>query len=137
MNTYKHGGVGVGTSARAKAAADHRGSGLPFCPEGIPGDDAGDHRSPPSSSKPGFGSSTKFLSRYIEDRISQGAFRTVDPLLAARNFVGMVIHYLLIHELFGVERASGHSTKKAVETFVSLFLGGIRQIPNSREDKLS
>lgn len=54
----------------------------------------------------------------------------MDPLLAARNFVGMVIHYLLIHELFGVERASGHSTKKAVETFVSFFLGGIRQIPN-------
>jgi AcrR family transcriptional regulator len=76
----------------------------------------------------------QFLSRYIEDRIKQGAFREVDPLLAARSFVGMVIHYLLIHELFGVRRASGHSTKKAVETFVNLFLGGIRRVPDSRED---
>ncbi|MFQ5883070.1 MAG: TetR/AcrR family transcriptional regulator [Candidatus Methylomirabilales bacterium] len=71
----------------------------------------------------------QFLSRYVEERISQGVFREVDPLLAARSFVGMVIHYLLIHELFGVKRSSGHSTKKAVETFVNLFLGGISKAP--------
>ncbi|MEE9181126.1 MAG: TetR/AcrR family transcriptional regulator [candidate division NC10 bacterium] len=74
----------------------------------------------------------EFLSRYIENRIARGAFRAIDPLLAARSFVGMVIHHLLIHELFGVKRHPQHSTKKAVETFVNLFIGGIRLAPDGR-----
>ncbi|MFQ5960177.1 MAG: TetR/AcrR family transcriptional regulator [Candidatus Methylomirabilales bacterium] len=71
----------------------------------------------------------EFLSRYIATRITEGTFRAIDPLLAARSFVGMVIHYLLIHELFRVKRPPQHSTKKAVETFVTLFLGGIQLVP--------
>jgi AcrR family transcriptional regulator len=76
----------------------------------------------------------QFLSRYIEDRIIEGAFQAIDPLLAARSFVGMVIHYLLIHELFGVKRAPQDSAKKAVETFVNIFLGGIRLAPGGGGD---
>ncbi|MEE9173044.1 MAG: TetR/AcrR family transcriptional regulator [candidate division NC10 bacterium] len=76
----------------------------------------------------------QFLRRYIETRITEGAFRTIDPLLAARSLVGMVIHYLLIHELFGVKRPPQHSTKKAVDTFVNLFLGGVRLVPDAGKD---
>jgi AcrR family transcriptional regulator len=76
----------------------------------------------------------EFLSQYIDNRITEGAFRAIDPLLAARSFVGMVIHYLLIHELFRIKRPPQHSTKNAVETFVTLFLGGIQSVPAGEED---
>jgi AcrR family transcriptional regulator len=69
----------------------------------------------------------EFLSDYIDGRIADGAFRPVDPILAARGFVGMVAHYLLIHEIFGVKRRAGLLPEHVVDTFVTLFLEGIRQ----------
>ncbi|MFQ5839202.1 MAG: TetR/AcrR family transcriptional regulator [Candidatus Methylomirabilales bacterium] len=68
-----------------------------------------------------------YLSKYIEERIAQGAFREMDPLLAARGFVGMVIHYLLIHEVFGVRRGRGDSVERVVKALVALFLEGARR----------
>ncbi len=49
------------------------------------------------------------------------------PLLAARGFVGMVAHYLLIHEIFGVKRPAGLLPEHVINTFVTLFLQGIRR----------
>lgn len=69
----------------------------------------------------------EFLSGYIKERIADGAFQAVDPLLAARGFVGMIAHYLLIHEIFGVKRQPGVLPEHVVDTFVTLFLGGIRR----------
>ena len=69
----------------------------------------------------------EFLSGYIQDRIADGAFQPVDPLLAARGFVGMVAHYLLIHEIFGVKRQAGLLPEHVVDTFVRLFLQGIQR----------
>jgi AcrR family transcriptional regulator len=76
----------------------------------------------------------EFLGRYIGTRIRDGAFQAIDPLLAGRSFVGMVIHYLLIHELFGVKRPPHHSPKGVVETIVTLFLGGIRSVPQDGDE---
>jgi AcrR family transcriptional regulator len=69
----------------------------------------------------------EFLSRYIEGRIADEAFQSVDPLLAARGFLGMVAHYLLIHEIFGMKRRAGLLPEYVVDTFVTLFLQGIRR----------
>jgi AcrR family transcriptional regulator len=69
----------------------------------------------------------EFLSSYIEQRITDGVFRPVNPLLAARGFVGMIVHYLLIHEIFGVKRLVGILPDQVVDTFVTLFLTGIRR----------
>jgi AcrR family transcriptional regulator len=69
----------------------------------------------------------EFLSGYIKDRIADGAFQPVDPLLAARGFVGMIAHYLLIHEIFGVKRQAGLLPEHVVDTFVQLFLQGIQR----------
>jgi len=69
----------------------------------------------------------EFLSGYIQDRIADGAFQPVDPLLAARGFVGMIAHYLLIHEIFGVKRQAGLLPEHVVDTFVRLFLQGIQR----------
>jgi AcrR family transcriptional regulator len=69
----------------------------------------------------------EFLSGYIKGRIADGAFQPVDPLLAARGFVGMIAHYLLIHEIFEVKRPAGLLPEHVVDTFVKLFLQGIQR----------
>jgi AcrR family transcriptional regulator len=69
----------------------------------------------------------EFLSNYIGQRVTDGVFRPVNPLLAARGFVGMIAHYLLIHEIFGVKRSVGILPEEVVETFVTLFMTGIRR----------
>jgi AcrR family transcriptional regulator len=68
----------------------------------------------------------EFLSNYIEERIAEGVFRPVNPLLAARSFVGMMVHYILLHEVYGVKRPAGFSPEQVVETFVTLFCEGIK-----------
>jgi AcrR family transcriptional regulator len=69
----------------------------------------------------------EFLSNYIGQRIADGVFQPVNPLLAARGFVGMIAHYLYLHEIFGVKRAVGMLPEEVVETFVTLFVTGIRR----------
>lgn len=66
----------------------------------------------------------EFLSDYFRSRIAEGKFRACNPMLAARAFLGMVIHYLLLQEVFGFPRTA--STPEMVGTFVDLFLQGIK-----------
>ncbi len=68
----------------------------------------------------------QFLADYIRTGTAAGRFRALDPLLAARAFLGMVFHNLLIHELFGVKRDPGQRLEDVVESFVVLFLRGLR-----------
>jgi len=43
----------------------------------------------------------QMLASHIERRIAEGAFRRVDPLLAARGFMGMIFYHNLVQEIFG------------------------------------
>lgn len=43
----------------------------------------------------------QILAGHVERRIRQGVFRRVDPLLAARGFMGMVFYHIMVQELFG------------------------------------
>ncbi|MBI2677690.1 MAG: TetR/AcrR family transcriptional regulator [Candidatus Koribacter versatilis] len=43
----------------------------------------------------------RILAAHIQRRIDQGAFRRVDPLLAARGFMGMIFYHNLVQEIFG------------------------------------
>ncbi len=65
----------------------------------------------------------EYLAGYIKRRIAEGAFRGVDPLLAARAFIGMVVHHRLLHEIFGVSMHRSH--EDTVSTYVDLFLRGL------------
>ena len=67
------------------------------------------------------------LATYIQTRIQERAFRNVDPLLAARAFIGMVVHHRLLHEIFGVPMHRSH--EETVVTYVELFLNGLRETP--------
>jgi AcrR family transcriptional regulator len=63
------------------------------------------------------------LSGYIRQRIDEGAYRPVDPVLAARAFFGIIVHHRLLHDILGVPM---HLTHEAtVEEYVSLFLNGL------------
>jgi len=74
----------------------------------------------------------EFLSRYIGERTRDGAFRDVDPELAARAFMGMVADHLIARTVFGQRDAQAHGTQRIAETFTSIFLDGMRAGP-SRE----
>ena len=69
----------------------------------------------------------EFLSSYIEERIADGVFRPVNPLVAARAFVGMFVHHLLLHEIYRVKRPVGVAPEQVVATFVTLFCDGIKR----------
>lgn len=66
-----------------------------------------------------------FLSGYIARRIAAGAFRDVDPMQAARNFVGMVAYYAQLLELFRQKPQRHLTSDQAVEEMVQLFLNGV------------
>lgn len=63
------------------------------------------------------------LASYIGRRIKDGAFRPVDPLLAARAFFGIIVHHRLLHDIFGLSMHRTH--EETVAEYVSMFLGGL------------
>ena len=65
------------------------------------------------------------LAKYIQRRIDEGAFRPMDPLLAARAFFGMFASFVLWQEVFGLKKTHPHDRDEVVRTFVSIFLSGI------------
>ena len=70
------------------------------------------------------------LAGYIYRRIEDGAFRPVDPVLAARAFFGVILHHRLLHDILGLPMHLSHEA--IVVEHVSLFLGGlVRQSPKS------
>lgn len=73
------------------------------------------------------------LAAYIHTRVKDGAFRLVDPLLAARAFIGMVVHHRLLHEIFGIPM--DRSYDDTVSTYVDLFLHGLVAAPAPRRAK--
>ena len=76
-----------------------------------------------------------YLAGYIQTRINEGAFRAIDPLLAARAFIGMVVHHRLLHEIFEVPLHCAH--KDIVSTYVELFLTGLQHPSAARKRGLT
>jgi AcrR family transcriptional regulator len=76
-----------------------------------------------------------YLASYIRTRIEEGAFRRMDPLLAARAFIGMVVHHRLLHEIFEVPMHCSH--EETVAAYVDLFLNGLRRSKPQRSRRPS
>jgi hypothetical protein len=67
------------------------------------------------------------LASYIELRIEDGAFQPVEPLIAARAFMGMLIYHRLLTVLF---RATlPQKPQEIVGTFVTVFMNGLLNQP--------
>ena len=69
------------------------------------------------------------LAQHIRGRIRAGEFRRVDPLLAARGFLGMVVYHFLIQELFGGRRYQKFDTRRVCRTLAEIWLEGMRARP--------
>jgi AcrR family transcriptional regulator len=69
------------------------------------------------------------LAEYIRGRIRAGAFRRVDPVLAARAFLGMVFNHFLVQEVLGERRFHKFDMRKVCEVFADIWVQGMRAHP--------
>lgn len=69
------------------------------------------------------------LSDFIRKRIAEGRFRRIDPVLAARGFLGMVIYHSWVQELFGGKHFQDFSVKEVSHTLVEVWLQGMLSAP--------
>jgi AcrR family transcriptional regulator len=65
------------------------------------------------------------IRRYIKQRIADGAFRLIDPAVAARAFMGMVLNQAQVRNIFRDDDLR-FSNKQLADRFVDIFLNGIR-----------
>jgi AcrR family transcriptional regulator len=76
------------------------------------------------------------LAAIIEYGIATGEFRRVDPLVAARAFVGMFQIFAVSQELLGGRRILPLSDQRVVGTVTDLFFRGIRAAPRTNRAAL-
>jgi AcrR family transcriptional regulator len=69
----------------------------------------------------------ELLADYIRRGIADGRFRDVDPLLAARGFLGMLVYHFQIQELFGGKRLHTFDPHEVSSTLVDLWLRGMER----------
>ncbi|HLB89317.1 MAG: hypothetical protein AUH86_23175 [Acidobacteria bacterium 13_1_40CM_4_58_4] len=65
------------------------------------------------------------LAEYIRRAIGEGRFRALDPLLAARGFLGMVVYHSWIQELYGGKRYQKFSVQQVSTTLAEVWLQGM------------
>jgi len=66
----------------------------------------------------------QFLGGYIARRIKEGAFKKVEPEMAVRAFLGMVVNHIISVEFFQKEPVGPKRLDKVAQYFVRLFLDG-------------
>lgn len=66
------------------------------------------------------------LAAYIRRRVSEGAFRNVEPLLSARGFFGMVVYHFLVQELFGGSKYQKFDPEMVAGTLAGIWLNGMQ-----------
>lgn len=65
------------------------------------------------------------LADYIRERIKEGTFREVDPLIAARGFFGSLVYHYMVQDLFGGKRTHNMDCHVVAETLVDLWMNGM------------
>jgi len=68
----------------------------------------------------------EFVADYVARRIDEGDFLRLDPVLAARAFLGMVYDHLNVRLVLGRTETYPQPTEEVIETFVTIFLRGMR-----------
>lgn len=76
------------------------------------------------------------VAEHIRRRIAAGAFRDVDPMLAARCFIGMVLHYFLVEELFRGRRPGVSEIKRLSQALTATWLAGMMPAAAAPDTKL-
>ena len=65
------------------------------------------------------------LAAVLEQGMAAGEFRRVEPLLAARSLIGMLLAFILSQKVLGGERVLPLSDRRILRTVTSIFLDGI------------
>ena len=68
---------------------------------------------------------SNYIANYIQKRIDEGVFRSMDPHLAARGWLGMFASFVLFEEILGLKKTQPYDGDDVIHTFVSIFLKGI------------
>jgi AcrR family transcriptional regulator len=74
-----------------------------------------------------------FLSSYLENRMQDGVFKSMDSQIAARLFMGMVIYFTLLREIFQDPKIQAVDFGELTSNIVNLFRSGIECIPHRNE----
>lgn len=68
----------------------------------------------------------QFLCSYIDGRQKAGALREVEPMVAGRAFIGMIVYHSLVKTLFDKSRSLLNiSNEQAAHEYTEIFLKGI------------
>jgi len=67
----------------------------------------------------------QIVTNFIKRQIALGRFRQLDAPLAARSFMGMVMHYMIFDQHFGFKLVRS-SRKRAIDSMVDTFLHGMK-----------
>lgn len=70
-----------------------------------------------------------FIGGYVAERQADGAFRDLDPRMAVRSFLGMLIHHSLNNLLWDKNRMIIDITnQEAAQSFAEILLNGVRKV---------
>lgn len=69
----------------------------------------------------------EFLSKRISELIKEGVLRKVDPDVAARAFMGMVLYHSFSQELYGLKKYYKWPNGYVAGNFVDIFFEGIKK----------
>ncbi len=69
------------------------------------------------------------LAEFIRRNIEAGRFRNVDPLLAARSFIGILFHHFAVQELYGGKKYQQFDNREVSRVLVDLWLRGVAAQP--------
>lgn len=67
-----------------------------------------------------------FIERYLAHQMERGTLRPVDPRAAARTFMGPLLAYIFIHDLFQLSDPQDLSRETMATTTVDIFLQGLQ-----------
>ena len=66
------------------------------------------------------------LAKFVRKGIAAGRFRPVDPLLAARSFLGMVVYHSWIQELYGGKEIQDFDNEVVSRNLAAVWLQGMQ-----------
>jgi AcrR family transcriptional regulator len=69
----------------------------------------------------------EFVAHYVALRVEEGAFRPIDPVLAARAFLGMIFDHMHVRLIFQQAEAYPQALDDVADVFTSIFLGGVQE----------
>lgn len=68
-----------------------------------------------------------YLAEHIKRLTRQGFFKKINAYLAARAFLGMILHYSVTQEIYGMKKVFKTPDNKAINAFVDIFFDGMER----------